>query len=104
MQVTTRPRFGRLGTGRDGTAGALFGALVGWAVGWLSVRHAAPFAMNNTNLDDRTIRPSQIAGDPGSRPPHSAPMSVGSTELIGSGGAGFAGVGAGFIGRPEVAL
>jgi len=30
-------------------------------------------------------------------------MSVGSTELIRSGGTGFAGAEAGFIGRPEVA-
>jgi hypothetical protein len=29
-------------------------------------------------------------------------MSVGSTELIRSGGTGFAGAGAGFIGQPEV--
>jgi hypothetical protein len=31
--------------------------------------------MNTTNLDDRTIRPSRIAGDLRSRPPDSAPMS-----------------------------
>ena len=31
-------------------------------------------------------------------------MSVGSTELIRSGGAGFAGAGTGLTGQPEVAL
>ena len=36
--------------------------------------------------------------------PREPGMSVGSTELIRSGGAGFAGAGAGFRGRPKVAL
>ena len=31
--------------------------------------------MNNTNLDDRTTRPTRTADDPGGRTPDSAPMS-----------------------------